>query len=264
MRLCHIRSQTNTQTKNVRTCRKTKVLIAPSIPIQPQQGSISTSRTVFIWQFLENDGLWKDLSPDVASKLEPLAVSGSVNYSFGQWSYSVTKISADECTQLNESTRNQRDLRRILFDKQRQKRIVWEFQDSTKKNGWCCVDDNALNAQLYQLQNGQSINYQRGQWEYCISKVDEQSASQKNVKTNTVRAYRLTLKDKSQMDANWKSKAKTNNQNNAIAYRQQVQQQQQQQRLMSSSFYRSVDTKKADEVVLDPNDVQNIAMNVRE
>merc|ERR1712228_333234 len=257
-------SQTNVQTQNVRTCRKAKILISAPVIIQ-QQGKnnwLGSGRYVFIWQFLENDSLWKDLGFDIATKLEQLAINHSVQYSFGKWSYNVTKISADECTQCNESTNNQRDLRRIWYDVKLKKRIVWQFEDKKKKNGWCCVDSNALNMQLYKLQSGQSINHQRGQWKYCITKIDESNASQKNVITNTKRAYRLSLKDKNQMDANWTSKAQTSNQNNVAAYNATF------KSVNSSRYalYRNLmaaqnEEDKTENVVLDPNDIQNVAMD---
>merc|ERR1712154_495333 len=114
-------SQTNTQTQNTRDCRRQKVWIVPPSSTNNNNNKNAlqqngNGRFVFLWQFLENDNKWKDLGLSIASKLEQLPLNGTIKYSFGKWQYTVNKVAIDECTQTNDSTQNQRDLRRIYFD----------------------------------------------------------------------------------------------------------------------------------------------------
>ena len=217
--------QLNTQTNKVRQSRRARVLIVPPTAtnnannaannnngntannVPAQNGSnpwIGNGRYVFMWQFLENDNKWKDLGYNVAAVLEGLATNGTAKYSFGQYSYTVQKISNDECTQTNDSTNNQRDLRRILWDTTNNKRPVWQFADD--KGGWTAIDNNDLMLQLINLPIGQSTNHTRGQWTYQITKADATHATQKNTQTQKTRQYRMVEKDKDEMDPNWASK----------------------------------------------------------
>eukprot|EP01083_Nonionella_stella_P276575 939829_1 len=115
-------TQLNTQTNKQRNSRRAKILIVANNNINNTNNNINnncigSNRYIFIWQFLENNNKWQDLSFNIASKLENLALNGIVKYSISKWSYTVTKISMDECIQTNDNTSNKRDLRRILYDK---------------------------------------------------------------------------------------------------------------------------------------------------
>ena len=140
----------------------------------------------------------------MASKLDSLAVGGTAKYSLGQYTYTVSKVSEDEVVQTNESTNNQRDLRRILFDRQSAKRVLWEFKDD--KGGWTAIHGNGLMLKLQRLPSGHSVNHKRGKWQYAITKTGDSHATQKNLSTNKLRKYRMVTKDKHKMDANWTSK----------------------------------------------------------
>ena len=164
---------------------------------------IGTGQYVFMWQFLENDSLWKDLSANVAAKLDALPINGSDNYSHGQYSYTVSKQSVDEVIQTNDSTQNQRDLRRILFDRKSGQRVVWQYFNEHSQ--WVPVDTDLM-LKLMSLPISQSMKYKRGKWRYTITKQDASTCTQLNLKTNTKRQYRLQMMNHDAMDNGWTSK----------------------------------------------------------
>mmetsp|Transcript_55643 Transcript_55643/g.92556 ORF Transcript_55643/g.92556 Transcript_55643/m.92556 type:complete len:662 (+) Transcript_55643:59-2044(+) len=246
----------------------------PAIPIDDivkhdndgAQGACN-GRYLMMWQFLENDNKWKDLGTPIASKLEQLQINTKLKYAFGQFTYTVKKMSADECLQKNEQTRNQRDLRRILYDAHPsvQKRVVWRFKDD--KGKWSAVDSNALMLKLVQLSVGDSTRHTRGQWTYVISKIDAGTATQRNEQTQKVRQFKLAHTNRDAMDANWTSNARSSNPNyqaaaaSAAAQLLRHAQQHLRQQLATNNnngVSQNDDDANEDIIVLDPDDVQEI------
>ena len=121
----------------------------------------------------------------------------------------------DKVLQTNDSTHNERDLRRIVVDKARasQQRVVWEVKDSHKQGGWAAVRSNDLVLRLLALAPGTSMANQSGKWQYRIRKVNAGQAVYRNRSTNKAREMRLRMRDRHEMDPNWTSSASTNNQN---------------------------------------------------
>ena len=156
-----------------------------------------------MWQFLENDSLWKDLGSDIALKLDSLAVNGTASYSHGQWSYTVRRVSVDEVIQSNDNTQNERDLRRILYDRKSRQRVVWQYYN--EHSLWVPVDTDLM-LQLMSLAVLKSMPYQRGKWRYTITKSDASTCIQINTQTNTQRQYRLQMMSHDAMDSGWTSK----------------------------------------------------------
>ena len=156
-----------------------------------------------MWQFLENDSLWKDLSANVAAKLDALPINGSDTYSHGQYTYTVSKKSVDEAIQTNDSTQNQRDLRRILWRRMSGQRVVWQYFNEHSQ--WVPVDTDLM-LKLMALVIGQSMPYQRANWKYSITKQDASTCTQMNLQTKTQRQYRLRMMNRDAMDNGWTSK----------------------------------------------------------
>eukprot|EP01084_Bolivina_argentea_P121134 214709_1 len=172
---------------------------------------LGLGRYVFMWQYLENDGKWKDNVYNVAHSLQKMNINAVVQYARecngAKWKYTVMKRNEDECTQTNDDTRNQRDVRRIIFDTETNKRIVWRFR--TDNGGWSNIPECDRIMQLLNLKPDKSMKFERGPWQYEIKKIDEKNAIQTNIISNTSRELRLIRKNKSEMDETFQSKVFT-------------------------------------------------------
>lgn len=160
----------------------------------------------FQWQFLENDNLWKDVRSDVSDKLDGLPFNQSVKYSYGQWTYTVSKTSAEEAIQTNEITQNQRDLRQILVDRQNGKRVVCLYFDPQ-------VQLTAVHApfsliamkKLMELPISTSLRGSRGRHKCTYKKVGAMTCSEINEQTKAMRQYQFQMTQRDAMDNGWTS-----------------------------------------------------------
>jgi len=273
-------TQTNLETNKVRMARRALISVqgrpvgvsatsATSATSAPTaQG---TSRYKTMWQFLENDNKWKDLPPALSAKLDALSVNGTTKTRHGQFTYTLRKVSADAVLQTNDSTQNERDLRRIVVDttSAQQHRAVWLFEDSAKQGGWAVVENNDLALRLLALAPGASMANQRGNWQYHITKMDATNAVQRNASTNKARRMRLHMRSRDAMDANWTSSASTNNASYFGGQNAQAQQSrgmafnswmQQMRAAAAQSGADDTAAVQQETVKLDPNDIQDLIM----
>ncbi len=153
---------------------------------------------VVTWQFLENDKKWVDLSNGISQTLTSLAIKGTTKYSHGKYSYTAQKTSVDEAIQSNDSTKNKRDLRRILVDGQSGQRVVWRYRN--EHNRWVPMDTDVM-LRLMPLAVNTSMTFKRGKWNYSIKKSSATTGVQTNLKTNTKRQCKLKWMAPDAMDS---------------------------------------------------------------
>ena len=164
---------------------------------------IGHGQYVFMWQFLENDSLWKDLGSDIALKLDSLASNGTASYSHGQWSYTVRKLSVDAAIQSNDNTQNERDLRRILYNRKSGQRVVWWHHNG---QGQRVTMDTDLMQRVMALPMLHSMWHQRGKYNYIVAKSDASTCNETNLNTHHHRVYTLKMVTRDVMDSGWTSK----------------------------------------------------------
>ena len=172
-----------------------------------QNNGLDQGQYVLLWQFLDNDSLWKDLSSTVAAKLDTLPFNGSTHYSYGQWTYTVTRKWFDEAIQTNNSTQNQRDLRRILWHRKSGKRVVW--QSFNRYNQLVSLDaDIMLNLMTLPISRTLQFHrrYQGNRIMFIITKQDAATCIARNEYDGAQRVCRLKLIDSDAMDNGWTSK----------------------------------------------------------
>ena len=70
-----------------------------------------------VWQYYNDQNQWAPVDTDLMLQLMTLSVSQSMSYQRGKWNYTIKKVSAIDCIQINSKTNTQRKYRLKMMDR---------------------------------------------------------------------------------------------------------------------------------------------------
>jgi len=156
---------------------------------------VGLGRYVYIWQYQRNNGAWSTVEYALAMKLQRLRCDDDYTTKYSNarnCKYTVVKINRDECIQFNDATRTQRALRRIVYDTERKKRIVWQCEQQTvDHDAWADIHDCEFAMQLLHLKYDDVMQYFGDGGKYDVRKCDTSHATQTNMSSQIQQHLRM-------------------------------------------------------------------------